>query len=140
MLLQPRSATNLAVETTHLSRLPAPYQSQCISDYPKHIKPLLGQSVGMLYSMQICTSLCLRSMYFQHCDCYTYESFEGDILTSFSEHAFCNPRNLEVKNCLDNLTTTTDFDTICKECKPECNFTKYTVSFKFSTIYVEIAS
>ena len=130
MLLQPRTLTNIAVDTTHLSRLPAPYQSQCISDYPDYIKSMIGQSAGgMLYSMQVCTNFCYRDSFYQACGCYTFESFEGDVLASFSQQPLCNSSNWEVGYCIQNHTFSLDFDNMCSECKPECDRIKYKVSF-----------
>ena len=125
ILVHPNAEVNVAVTRSVIKRLPYPYSSNCIDDYPSHLKRFT--QTGLSYNIDKCLNICYRQLIRRHCNCSMKETYnDGEIVFDLNRTKFCSSNILSNDmTCMVNKLQ--DTSGICQECKPECYHERFQV-------------
>ena len=136
MPIAPGTSTYIGLTEKTVSRLPAPYKSNCTYRQPEDMNE--GLPIQQAYSGTFCKAICYRMLFEKHCNCTLPELVTGDLnfLTRKQEYPYCSQsftsedmacllRTLSANAGQDGLETALP----CRECQPECKERTYQVKY-----------
>ena len=126
--------TNIGLQRSTISRLPAPYESNCTGKIlnPK-IETVLMSNGRYSYSTKSCMSICYLLDIVANCQCYSPEDLEGIFLNEF-DHFSLGKRPCDLSQnsadaaCLRNYHQGSNAIKTSCDCNAECFDEKYKVS------------
>ena len=124
IFLQPGNSYEIKISSKKIKKLPAPYRSMCLREYPTDCQGVSGK-----YSSSICNSLCIAEVFRKECNCYEPHWHVGSLEEDYKAMNFCSPQ------CAKFIEWRRGYATgkykmaklTAEKCTTECESLRYTV-------------
>ena len=137
--VQPGAETNIGLKKTTISRLEAPFASDCMSSYLYYNFKQSSFLALFKYSAKNCKSWCYIEKILEECSCFDHTLMEGIVVDEFLNlkqkynFTLCDTTSgsHHGSDCVNKLLFTEDQEALIVDCfcGSECEETEYRVCF-----------